>query len=87
MTAFTFPYSEERTRAGAVVFRPQALIFLQAIDGTWRPFRLYADAGLDLTLLRADDCRLLGYRLRTGEPVQMGGIGRGSITAYVHQVQ
>jgi len=86
MTTFTFPYGEERTRAGAVVFRPHALVFLQAADGTWRPFRLYADAGADITLLRADDCRLLGYRLKAGQPLWMGGIGRGLVRAYLHQV-
>lgn len=85
-TSFTFPYAEERTRAGAVAFRPQALIYIQAADGAWHPFRLYADAGADLTLLRADDCQLLGYRLRTGEPLWMGGIGRGLVRAYLQRI-
>ena len=62
------------------------MILLQAVDGAWHSFRLYADAGADLTLLRADDCRLLGYRLKAGEPVQIGGIGRGSIKAYLHRI-
>ena len=87
MTVFSFPYREERSRAGRPIFRPSVTVELQDADGRWHPFRLYADAGADITLLREADCRTLGYELEAGEEQFMGGIGPGLIRTFVHQVR
>jgi hypothetical protein len=87
VTVFSFPYREERSRAGRLIFRPSVTAELQDADGRWHPFRLYADAGADITLLREADCRTLGYELEAGEEQFMGGIGPGLIRTFVHQVR
>jgi hypothetical protein len=86
VTVFSFPYREERSRAGRPIFRPSVTVELQDADGRWHPFRLYADAGADITLLREADCRTLGYELEAGEEQFMGGIGPGLIRTFVHQM-
>ena len=86
MTVFTFPYVEERTREGLPIFRPSALIYLRGADGLWKPFRVYADAGADVTLLTITDCYWLGYEWEAGRLQLMGGICSGLIRTFVHLI-
>jgi hypothetical protein len=39
VTVFSFPYREERSRAGRPIFRPSVTVELQDADGRWHPFR------------------------------------------------
>jgi len=63
-----------------------ATIYLQSSNGKWRGFTLYADSGADITLLPKSACKGLGYKLRTGRPGLVGGITRGKIKVYVHEL-
>lgn len=87
MTIFSFPYREERTRFGDIVFRPRATVELQGIDREWYRFSLYADSGADVTLLTRSDCKILGYELAIGDERPLGGIGKGLVKTYVHRVK
>jgi hypothetical protein len=62
------------------------VIDIQGTDGEWHPFRLYADASADITLLRRGDCEMLGRELESGEMRHMGGIGSGLIRTFIHRV-
>jgi len=59
---------------------------LQAKNKKWRSFTLYADAGADTTLLPKSACRGLGYNLKAGKSGYVGGITRGKIKVYVHEL-
>ena len=84
---FSFPYREERTRFGEIIFRPRATIELQGMDRAWYKFSLYADSGADVTLLRRSDCKILGYELTMGDERPLGGIGKGFVKTYVHRIK
>ncbi|HIE51616.1 MAG TPA: hypothetical protein EYP85_07630 [Armatimonadetes bacterium] len=84
MPVITFPYLLEQDESGAIVCRPQARIHVQTADGCWQPFRLYADACADLTLLRQVDCERLGYPLEEGELRYIGGVCSGLIPIHIH---
>jgi len=86
VTVFSFPYRRERARNGTVIFRPSVSVHLQGVDGEWLPFRLYADAGADLTLMTATDCQSLGYELESGEFRFMGGVCSGLIRTFIHNL-
>lgn len=81
-----FPYRREFSRAGEVVYRPVARFSLRGRNGEWRTFRAYVDSGADISLLGRSGCELLGYSLRRGTPLRIGGVGGGVLRLYVHRL-
>jgi hypothetical protein len=86
MKEYTFPYRREYSTLIGEIHRPIVTIYLQAKNKTWRGFMLYADSGADITLLPKSACKGLGYNLKTGKPGYVGGITRGKIKVYVHEL-
>jgi hypothetical protein len=83
---YTFPYRREYSSLVGEIHRPVAVIYLQAKNKKWIGFTLYADAGADITLLPQSACNGLSYNLKTGKPGYVGGITRGRIKVYVHEL-
>ena len=86
MTQYTFPYRREHSSLIGEIHRPVATISLQAKNKKWISFTLYADAGADITLLPRSACKGLGYHLKKGKPGHVGGITKGKIKVYIHQL-
>jgi len=86
MREYSFPYRREFSTLVGEIYRPIATIYLQAKNKRWRGFTLYADSGADITLLPRSACKGLGYKLRTGKSGYVGGITRGKIKVYVHEL-
>ena len=86
MKQYTFPYRREYSTLIGEIHRPVATIHLQAKNKKWIGFTLYADAGADITLLPKSACKGLGYSLKTGKPGHVGGITKGKIKVYIHEI-
>jgi len=86
MKRYLFPYRREYSDLTGEIYRPVATIYLQAKNKKWRGFTLYADAGADITLLPKSACKGLGYSPKAGKPGYVGGITRGKIKVYVHEL-
>jgi len=86
MREYAFPCRREFSTLVGEIYRPVATIYLQAKNERWRGFTLYADSGADITLLPKSACKGLGYKLKTGKSGYVGGITRGKIKVYVHQL-
>jgi len=86
MQQYVFPYRREYSDLTGEIHRPIAKIYLQAKNKKWRSFTLYADAGADITLLPKSACTGLGFNMKTGKPGHVGGITRGKIKVYVHEL-
>jgi hypothetical protein len=86
MKQYTFPYRREYSTIIGEIHRPVITLYIQAKKKKWRGFTLYADSGADITLLPQSACKGLGYKLKTGRPGHVGGITRGKIKVYVHEL-
>jgi len=87
MAQYSFPYRKEYSALIGEIYRPVAILFLQAKDGKWRGFTTYADSGADITLLPKSACvRGLGYDLKAGKAGYVGGITPRRIRVYVHKL-
>jgi len=86
MKQSAFPYRREYSTLVGEIHRPVATIYLQAANKKWRGFTLYADSGADITLLPKSACKGLGYSLKTGKSGYVGGITRGKIKVYIHEL-
>ena len=86
MKHYVFPYRREYSTLTGEIHRPVVTIFIQTKNKNWRGFTLYADSGADITLLPKLACKGLGYSLKTGKPGCVGGITRGKIKVYVHEL-
>ena len=86
MREYAFPCRREFSTLVGEIYRPVATIYLQAKNERWRGFTLYADSGADITLLPKSACKGLGYKLKTGKSGYVGGITRGKIKVYVHEL-
>jgi len=86
MKQYIFPYRREYSTLIGEIHRPVATIYIEAENKTWRGFTLYADSGADITLLPRSACKGLGYNLTAGKPGQVGGITKGKIKVYVHEL-
>jgi hypothetical protein len=83
---YVFPYRREYSTLVGEIYRPTVIVFLQAKNKRWVGFTLYADSGADVTLLPKSACEGLGYDLEAGELGHVGGITRGRIKVYVHEI-
>jgi hypothetical protein len=86
MKQYAFPYRREYSTLIGEIHRPVATMYIEAKNKTWRGFTLYADSGADITLLPKSACKGLGYDLMSGKPGHVGGITKGKIKVYVHQL-
>lgn len=86
MKRYIFPYRREYSTLIGEIYRPIVIVYLQAKNKRWVGFTLYADSGADITLLPESACEGLGYNLKAGEPGYVGGITRGRIQVYVHEI-
>lgn len=86
MKRYTFPYRREFSTLIGEIYRPIATVYLQARNKRWIGFTLYVDSGADITLLPKSACKGLGYSLKAGEPGYVGGITRGRIKVYIHEI-
>jgi hypothetical protein len=87
MVRYSFPYRKEYSSVIGEIYRPVAVIYLQAKDGKWRGFTVYVDSGADITLLPRSACTEgLGYNLEEGKLGYVGGVTPGRIKIYVHTV-
>ena len=83
---YSFPYRREYSALVGEIFRPVVTVNLHSKDGGWMGFTLYADSGADITLLPRSACEGLGYDLERGKLGDVGGITRGKIKVYVHEM-
>ena len=86
MRQYAFPYRREYSSLIGEIHRPVATIYIQAKNKKWRGFTLYADSVADITLLPKSACIGLGYDLETGRLGHVGGITKGKIKIYVHEL-
>lgn len=87
MVRYSFPYRKEYSSVIGEIYRPVAVIYLQAKDGKWRGFTVYVDSGADITLLPRSACTEgLGYNLEGGKLGYVGGVTPGRIKIYVRTV-
>lgn len=86
MKRYTFPYRREYSTLIGEIHRPITTVYLQARNKRWIGFTLYVDSGADITLLPKSACKGLGYSLKAGEPGYVGGITRGRIKVYIHEI-
>lgn len=87
MVEYSFPYRKEHSSLIGEVYRPVAVVYLQAKDGRWRGFTVYVDAGADITLLPKSACvEGLGYDLEAGKVSYVGGVTPCRIKVYVHNL-
>lgn len=82
----TYKFREELSRKGEIVPRPVAEVFVKSSKGEWHLFYPYVDSGADITLFRRSDCKLLGFKLRKGESLNIGGLSGHTIKAYIHNL-
>lgn len=88
MGKYSFPYRKEYSTLIGEIYRPVAIIFLQAKDERWRGFTTYADSGADVTLLPKSACvKGLGYDLKAGKAGYVGGVTPGRIRVYLHKLK
>ena len=59
----------------------------KASDGSLQPIGGMVDSGADFTLLPFSSGSLLGLDVEKGETIQLGGIGKGSLGAYLHTLE
>lgn len=86
MKQYGFPYRREYSTLVGEIYRPVATAYLQTKDKRWIGFTLYADSGADITLLPRSACEGLGYDLEDGKQGYVGGITRGRIKVYIHEI-
>lgn len=86
MKQYTFPYRREYSTLIGEIYRPTVIVYLQTKNKRWVGFTLYADSGADITLLPKSACKGLGYDWKAGESGYVGGITRGRIKVYVHEM-
>lgn len=56
---------------------PRIAVELRSVEGERLPFDMKLDSGACITLMNADDCTLLGYRLESGKDCPLRGVGGG----------
>lgn len=81
----TFVVDYEEDQEGYLY--PAVILSLEGEDRNWKSFLMYVDSGADTTLLTKDDANLLGIDLYRGIKIPVGGILKGTIDGYEHNLK
>lgn len=82
-----YKWRQRPTRHFGRVWVPFAHLELQGTDGRFQAFALQIDSGATVSLLRRSVAELLGFRLESGQRIDVTGVGGSKTTAFVHELQ
>jgi hypothetical protein len=66
---------------------PIADVEVRLAPGPWRTIRVIVDSGAVLSLFKRSFGELLGLDIEEGKPIDVSGIGRGTVPTYLHTIQ
>ena len=69
------------------LYKPVANVEFETNAHEWQSFELKVDSGAVVTLLNADDCSLLGYKLNDGEEKKLKVANNGEVIVRIHKIR
>lgn len=79
-------WREELSTSLGRVKRPIAEIHIKDKTNIWRAITMYIDSGADISIITKSMGELFGHNVVKGKKIELKGIGKGGITAYIHKM-
>jgi len=82
----SYGWREELSSSLGKVQRPVAEIHIKDKNNIWRAITMYIDSGADISIITKNLGELFGHNLKKGKKIELKGISKGGVTAYIHKM-
>ncbi len=83
----TFDWAPRQSKAFGTIHVPTIPIQLRSILGEWKTFYPLVDSGAFVSVFNEDDCKVLGYDIKSGIQIDIAGVFGESRIAYLHEIE